>query len=340
MSKTILLTGGLGYIGSHTAVQLIEEGYGVVIADNLSNSRLEVLDGIERITGRRPGFEQVDLSEKKLVQELCSRYSFDGCVHFAAYKAVGESVQKPLAYYENNLITLLHLLGQFVGKGWGNFIFSSSCTVYGQADRMPITETAPVKPAESPYGNTKRIGEEIIRDAVNADPHFSAIALRYFNPVGAHESAAIGELPLGVPQNLLPFITQTAMGIRPELKVFGQDYPTRDGTAIRDYIHVVDLARAHVVALNRLVGNRNTERFEVFNLGTGRGSSVLEVIAAFEKSTGAKLNWVFAPRRAGDVIQAYADTTKANTILGWRAVRTLEDCARDAWRWETRLRDR
>jgi UDP-glucose 4-epimerase len=340
MNKTILLTGGLGYIGSHTAVQLIEESYGVVIADNLSNSRLEVLDGIERITGRRPGFEQVDLSDKDSVQELCSRYSFDGCIHFAAHKAVGESVQKPLAYYENNLVTLIQLLGQFVGKCWGNFIFSSSCTVYGQADRMPISETAPLKPAESPYGNTKQIGEEILRDAVKADSQFSAIALRYFNPVGAHESAEIGELPLGVPLNLLPFITQTAIGIRPELKVFGQDYPTRDGTAIRDYIHVVDLARAHVAALNRLVGKLNTERFEVFNLGTGRGSSVLEVIDAFEKSTGVKLKWVFAPRRAGDVIQAYADTTKANTILGWRAVRTLEDCARDAWRWETRLRDR
>jgi UDP-glucose 4-epimerase len=340
MNKTILLTGGLGYIGSHTAVQLIEEGYEVVIVDNLSNSRLEVLEGIERITGRRPGFEQLDLSDKKSVQELCSRFRFDGCVHFAAYKAVGESIQKPLAYYENNLITLLHLLSQFVGKGWGNFIFSSSCTIYGQADRMPIAETAPVKPAESPYGNTKQIGEEIIRDTVNADPRFSAIALRYFNPVGAHESAEIGELPLGVPLNLLPYITQTAIGIRPELKVFGQDYPTRDGTAIRDYIHVVDLARAHVVALNRLVEKRNTERFEVFNLGTGRGVSVLEVIHAFEKATQVKLNWAFAPRRAGDVIQAYADTTKANAILGWRAVRTLEDCARDAWRWETRLRDR
>lgn len=338
MSKTILLTGGLGYIGSHTAVELLREGYGVVVADDLSNSRPEVLDGIERITGKRPAFEEVDLREKAAVQALCSRHNFDGCVHFAAYKAVGESVQKPLAYYENNLVTLINLLGQFTERGWGNFIFSSSCTVYGQADQMPITETAPVKPAESPYGNTKQIGEEIIRDTVQADSGFSAIALRYFNPIGAHASAEIGELPIGVPLNLVPYITQTAIGIRTELKVFGNDYPTTDGTAVRDYIHVVDLARAHVVALNRLVGRRNTERFEVFNLGTGTGSSVLEVIHAFERATGVKLNWTFAPRRPGDVIQAYADTTKANAVLGWRAERTLEDATRDAWRWETKLR--
>jgi UDP-glucose 4-epimerase len=338
MSGTILLTGGLGYIGSHTAVQLIKEGYGVVIADNLSNTRMEVLDGVERITGVRPVFEQVDLADKTAVLGLCSRHSFGGCIHFAAYKAVGESIQKPLAYYENNLFSLVNLLGQFAGRSWSNFIFSSSCTVYGQADRMPITEDAPINAAESPYGNTKQVGEEIIKDVVNAAPGFSAIALRYFNPIGAHESAEIGELPIGVPLNLVPYITQTAIGIRPELKVFGNDYPTPDGTAVRDYIHVVDLAAAHVLALNRLVERRNEARFEVFNLGTGRGSSVLEVIDAFEKSTGVKLNWTFAPRRAGDVIQAYADTTKANTVLGWKAVRTLEESTLDAWRWETKLR--
>lgn len=338
MGNLVLLTGGLGYIGSHTAVELMAEGHEVVIADNLSNSRLEVLDGIEKIAGKRPAFERVDLSDRKAVGELCARHPFEGCIHFAAYKAVGESVQKPLQYYENNLGSLIYLLSQFVERGRGNFIFSSSCTVYGQADRMPITEDAPVKPAESPYGNTKQVGEQILRDTVQAAPEFAVIALRYFNPIGAHESAEIGELPLGVPLNLVPYITQTAAGLRPELKVFGCDYPTRDGTAIRDYIHVVDVARAHVTALNRLLQGKNGERYEVFNLGTGTGSSVLEVIAAFEKSTGVKLKWSFAPRRAGDVVQAYADTQKANRVLGWKAVRTLEESTRDAWRWESRLR--
>lgn len=334
----ILLTGGLGFIGSHTAVELIAKGYEVIIADNLSNTRIEVLDGIEAISGIRPVFEKVDLSEKTAVIDLCNRYAFDGCVHFAAFKAVGESVEKPLAYYDNNLSSLIYLLQEFDKKGWGNFIFSSSCTVYGQAEIMPITEEAPVVPAESPYGNTKQIGEEILKDAINASHSLSAIALRYFNPIGAHPTAELGELPLGVPMNLVPFITQTAIGLRKELKVFGNDYPTPDGTAIRDYIHVVDLAKAHVVALKRLLDDNSAPRYDVFNLGTGKGSSVVEAIDAFERATGEKLNWAFAPRRAGDVIQAFADTTKANKILGWKTTLTIDDAMRDAWRWEKKLR--
>lgn len=333
----ILLTGGLGYIGSHTAVELIAAGYEVVIADNLCNTRIEVLDGIEEIAGVRPVFEQVDLSDKAATHALCEKYTFNGCIHFAAFKAVGESVAKPLAYYENNLASLIYLLQEFTQRGWSNFIFSSSCTVYGQAEKMPITEDAPVVPAESPYGNTKQIGEEIIRETITAHPEFSATALRYFNPIGAHPTAILGELPLGVPQNLVPYITQTAIGKREVLSVFGNDYPTPDGTAIRDYIHVVDLAKAHVVALGRLIESKNEQPFEVFNLGTGTGSSVLEAITAFESASGEKLNWKFAPRRPGDVIQAYADTTKANTVLGWKTELTIEDAMRDAWRWEVKL---
>lgn len=340
MGRTILLTGGLGYIGSHTAVALIEGGYTVVIADNLCNTRIEVLDGIAKITGVRPIFEKIDLRDKNAVSELCNKYAFDGCIHFAAYKSVGESVEKPLSYYENNLCSLIYLLQEFAQRGWGNFIFSSSCTVYGQADKLPITEETPIKNAESPYGNTKRVGEEIVRDAVAAHTKFAAIALRYFNPVGAHPTAELGELPLGVPANLIPFITQTAIGIRAQLRVFGKDYPTPDGTAIRDYIHIVDLAKAHVAALNRILSNENNERFEVFNLGTGKGTSVLEAIRAFEKATGEKLNWAFAPRRQGDIIQAYADPTKANKVLGWRAQLTIEDAMRDAWRWEKKIRNK
>lgn len=334
----ILLTGGLGYIGSHTAVELIAAGYEVIIADNLSNTRIEVLDGIAQISGVRPVFEKVDLSDKAATHALCEKYEFAGCIHFAAYKAVGESVAKPLAYYENNLVSLIYLLQEFTQRGWSNFIFSSSCTVYGQAEKMPITEDAPVVPAESPYGNTKQVGEEIIHDTIIAHPDFSAIALRYFNPIGAHPSALIGELPLGVPQNLVPFITQTAIGKREVLSVFGNDYPTPDGTAIRDYIHVVDLAKAHVVALGRLIEKKNEQPFEVFNLGTGKGSSVLEAITAFENASGQKLNWKFSPRRPGDVIQAYADTSKANDVLGWKTELTIEDAMRDAWRWEKALK--
>jgi UDP-glucose 4-epimerase len=338
MKGTILLTGGLGYIGSHTAVALIEEGYEPVLVDNLSNTRMEVLDGIERISRTRPAFERVDLRDKQAVVGLCARYSFAGCIHFAALKAVGESVEKPLDYYENNVTGLIHLLQQWTQRGWSSFIFSSSCTVYGQADVMPIPEEAPTRPAESPYGNTKQIGEQILRDAVVAAPGLSVTMLRYFNPIGAHESAEIGELPLGVPLNLVPFITQTAVGLREQLKVFGNDYPTPDGTPVRDYIHVVDLARAHVVALNRMVRQENAERLEVFNLGTGKGSSVLEAISAFETATGEKINWTYAPRRPGDVVQAYADVSKANRLLGWKATRTMEDAMRDAWRWEKRIR--
>jgi UDP-glucose 4-epimerase len=338
MKEIILLTGGLGYIGSHAAVALIEGGYEAVLVDNLCNTRIEVLDGIERITGVRPVFERVDLREQRAVVDLCARHTFGGCIHFAALKAVGESVEQPLEYYENNVVGLVHLLRQWMEKRWAGFIFSSSCTVYGQADVMPIAEGAPVRAAESPYGNTKQIGEQILRDCVVAYPDFNAITLRYFNPIGAHESAEIGELPLGVPMNLVPFITQTAIGIRKQLKVFGNDYPTPDGTPVRDYIHVVDLARAHVVALNRLIQKSNADRFEAFNLGTGRGSSVLEAIGAFEKATGEKVNWAYAPRRPGDVVQAYADVTKANQVLGWKSSRTIEDAMRDAWRWEKRIR--
>ena len=338
--SAILLTGGLGFIGSHTAVELIAAGYEVVIADNLSNTRIEVLDGIEEIAGVRPIFEKVDLSDKSATHALCEKYTFVGCIHFAAYKAVGESVAKPLAYYENNLGSLIYLLQEFTQRGWSNLIFSSSCTVYGQAEKMPITENAPVVPAESPYGNTKQIGEEIIRDTITAHPEFAAIALRYFNPIGAHPTAILGELPLGVPQNLVPYITQTASGKREVLSVYGNDYDTPDGTAIRDYIHVVDLAKAHVVALSRLLEKKNSESYEVFNLGTGKGSSVLEAITAFEIASGQKLNWQFSPRRAGDVVQAYADTTKANSVLGWKTELTIEDAMRDAWRWEMKLNNK
>ena len=340
MSKTILLTGGLGYIGSHTAVELIAKGFDVVIADNLSNTRLEVLDGIEAISGVRPIFEKVDLSDKKATQDLCNKYEFHGCIHFAAYKAVGESVENPLAYYDNNIGSLVYLLQEFTSKRWSNFIFSSSCTVYGQAEEMPISESAPVVPAESPYGNTKQIGEEIIQDTMRANPGFSAIALRYFNPVGAHASGLIGELPLGVPQNLVPYITQTAIGKREVLSVFGNDYPTPDGTAIRDYIHVVDLAKAHVIALSRLLNQQSNDRYEVFNLGTGKGSSVLEAIFAFERASGQKLNWQFAPRRDGDVIEAWAETKRASEVLGWKTELTIEDAMRDAWNWEKKLQEK
>lgn len=336
--KKILLTGGLGFIGSHTAVALIEQGFEIVIVDNLSASRIEVLDGIEAITGQRPIFEKLDLSSKEECDSLFLKYQFDGCIHFAAFKAVGESVEKPLDYYENNLGSLVYLLQNFKKYQLSNFIFSSSCTVYGQADTMPIDENAPIKPAESPYGNTKQIGEEIINDTCNSTG-LSAIALRYFNPIGAHPSALIGELPLGTPLNLIPYITQTAIGVREELKVFGNDYDTPDGTAIRDYIHVVDLAKAHVIALQRLLDGKNQNRFEVFNLGTGKGSSVLEAISAFEKSTGETLNWSFAPRRSGDITKAFADTSKANNVLGWKSEKSLEEAMEDAWRWEQKVRE-
>lgn len=335
----ILVTGGLGFIGSHTVVELQNEGFEVVIIDDCSNSSEEVLKGIVKITGKAPIFEKIDLKEKDKVSDFFKRHAdIEGVIHFAASKAVGESVEKPLLYYENNIGTLVYLLGELSGRPKSNFIFSSSCTVYGQADKMPITEDAPVKPAESPYGNTKQIGEEIIRDTCKVTPGLNAIALRYFNPMGAHPSAEIGELPIGVPQNLVPFITQTGVGLRKELSVFGDDYPTPDGTCVRDYIYVVDLAKAHVQALQRLLNGANTENYEVFNLGTGKGSSVLEVIHSFERVSGKKLNYKIVDRRPGDITEAYADTTKANEVLGWKARYTLDEAMKSAWDWERKIR--
>jgi len=336
----ILVTGGLGFIGSHTVVELQNEGFKVVVIDNLSNSSEKVLDGITTITGETPEYENFDLRDKSKVQDFFSRHTdVEGVIHFAASKAVGESVENPLLYYENNLGVLTYILQELSKKENANFIFSSSCTVYGQAEKMPITESAPVKPAESPYGNTKQVGEEIIRDICSVTPNLSAIALRYFNPIGAHPSVAIGELPIGVPQNLVPYITQTGVGMREQLSVYGNDYPTPDGTCIRDYIHVVDVAKAHVKALQRLVSNKNKENFDVFNLGTGTGSSVLEVIKSFERVSGKKLNYKIVSRRAGDVIEAYADTQKANEILGWRAESSLDDAMKSAWDWEQKIRN-
>lgn len=335
----ILVTGGLGFIGSHTVVELQNKGFEVVIIDDCSNANIKVLEGIERITGKKPLFEKIDLKEKKKVEDFFDRYKdVLGVIHFAASKAVGESVENPLLYYENNIGTLVYVLKELCKKNKASFIFSSSCTVYGQADEMPITENAPVKEAESPYGNTKQIGEEIIRDTCKVTPSLNAIALRYFNPMGAHPSAEIGELPIGVPQNLVPFITQTGFGLREQLSVFGDDYPTPDGTCIRDYIYVVDLAKAHVVALERLLEGRNKENYEVFNVGTGTGSSVLEAIKSFEKVSGKKLNYKIVDRRPGDITTAYADTTKANEILGWKAKYTLDEAMKSAWVWEQKIR--
>lgn len=336
----ILVTGGLGFIGSHTVVELQNEGYEVVIIDDLSNSSITVLDGITSISGKKPIFEKLDLKEKAGVEAFFKKHNnIKGVIHFAASKAVGESVKEPLLYYENNISTLVYILKELKKLPEASFIFSSSCTVYGQADELPITENAPVKQAESPYGNTKQIGEEIISDTCKVNPNIKAIALRYFNPVGAHESVNIGELPIGVPQNLVPFITQTAIGLRQELSVFGDDYPTSDGTCIRDYIHVVDLAKAHVVALGRLLNNKNKANYETFNLGTGTGSSVLEVVKSFEKVSGKKLNYKIVGRREGDIISAYADTTKANDELGWKTKLSLDDAMRSAWNWEQKVRE-
>ena len=334
--KSILVTGGLGYIGSHTAVDLIARGYRVVLADNLNNTRAEVLDGIEAISGVRPEWVKVDLADQAATEAFLRGRDFDGIIHFAAHKAVGESVAEPVAYYRNNLNSLLNLLDYQRAKPSCGLIFSSSCTVYGQADSLPIPESAPIKPAESPYGNTKQVGEEILRDAVRAFG-LKVIALRYFNPIGAHESARLGELPLGVPQNLVPFLTQSAAGLRGALQVYGNDYPTRDGTAIRDYIHVVDLAAAHAVALERMLTASMVEPMEVFNLGTGEGSTVLEVIQSFERATGLPLSWSFAPRRDGDVVAAYADTRRATEVLGWTAQKSLDESMADAWRWQQAL---
>ncbi|NUY81670.1 UDP-glucose 4-epimerase GalE [Flavobacterium sp. MAH-1] len=334
----ILVTGGLGFIGSHTVVELQNVGFDVVIIDNLSNTTEKVMDGIVAITGKTPIFEKLDLREKSAVQDFFARHQdVSGVIHFAASKAVGESVENPLLYYENNINTLVYLLQELAKKPEANFIFSSSCTVYGQAEKMPITEDASVQPAMSPYGNTKQIGEEIITDTTKVT-NINAILLRYFNPVGAHPSAEIGELPIGVPQNLMPFITQTGIGLREKLSVFGDDYPTPDGTCIRDYIHVVDLAKAHVVALQRLINKKNVEKVETFNVGTGTGSSVLEVINAFEKISGKKLAYQIVGRREGDITEAYANTDKANNVLGWKAESSLEDSLESAWKWELKIR--
>ncbi|MBA9072863.1 UDP-glucose 4-epimerase [Flavobacterium gossypii] len=334
----ILVTGGLGFIGSHTVVELQNEGFEVVIIDNLSNAEEKVLEGIIAITGKKPIFEKLDLREKNSVKEFFTKHAdVAGVIHFAASKAVGESVENPLLYYENNINALVYLLQELQQKTDASFIFSSSCTVYGQAEKMPITEDASVQPAISPYGNTKQIGEEIIQDVAKVS-NIKAILLRYFNPIGAHSSAEIGELPIGVPQNLVPFITQTGMGLRKELSVFGSDYPTSDGTCVRDYIHVVDLAKAHVIALKRLIENKNEAKVEVFNVGTGTGSTVLEVIQSFEKVSGQKLPYKLVDRREGDVIEAYADTQKANKILGWKAESTLDQAIESAWKWEKKIR--
>ena len=336
---TILVTGGTGYIGSHTAVELLEAGMNVVILDNLENSKREVIDGITEITGKEPYFEEVDMRDRAALFGVFEKYpEMKSVIHFAAYKAVGESVEKPLAYYENNLLSLIYLLEAMKQFQVPDIVFSSSCTVYGEPDRLPVTEEAPIKSANSPYGNTKQISEEILRDVVRIDPGISVISLRYFNPIGAHPSALIGEFPIGVPANLVPFITQTVIGLRDILRVFGDDYNTPDGSAIRDYINVVDLARAHVVAIQRLLENKQKSSFEVFNLGTGRGLSVFEIIRAFERATGEKVNYRVVSRREGDVEQVYADTCYANEELGWIAEKGIDETLLSAWNWEKNLR--
>ena len=337
--KQILVTGGTGYIGSHTTVELQKAGYEVVIVDNLSNSSRDVLDGIEKITGRRPFFEQFDLRDMDKVDDFFGRYPMiEAIIHFAASKAVGESVDKPLLYYRNNLVSLMNVLECQLKYEVPSIVFSSSCTVYGQPDQLPVTENTPRKDAESPYGNTKKVNEDILRDTIAANPQIKGIALRYFNPVGAHPSALIGEFPLGVPANLVPFITQTAAGLRDELKVFGNNYDTIDGSAVRDYINVVDLAKAHVIAVDRLLENKNKAGYEIFNLGTGTGVSVLEAINAFEVATGVKLNYKIVDRRAGDIEKIWADTTLANEELGWKAETGIEETMLSAWKWEKKIR--
>ena len=340
MKKRILVTGGTGYIGSHTVVELQNNGYEVIIVDNLSNSRAEVVYSIEQITGIRPAFEKVDCLDYEGMDAVFAKYpGIQGVIHFAASKAVGESVEKPLKYYRNNLVSLINLLELMPKHNVQGIIFSSSCTVYGQPDVLPVTEAAPIKKAESPYGNTKQVNEEIIRDTVASGAPIRAILLRYFNPIGAHPSALIGELPNGVPQNLIPYLTQTAMGIREKLSVFGDDYDTPDGSCIRDYIYVVDLAKAHVIAMNRILENKQKENVEVFNVGTGRGLSVLELIHAFESATGVKLNYQIVGRRAGDIVKVWADPSYANNELGWKAEATIEDTLRSAWNWQVHLRE-
>ncbi len=334
MSKKILVTGGTGFIGSHTVVELHNAGYTPVIVDNLSNSSIKILDQLEKIIGYKPEFHEFDLCDvEKTNSFLATNADIEGLIHFAAYKAVGESVEKPLDYYRNNFFSLINLLEAYRGKKV-NFVFSSSCTVYGQPDKLPVTEEAPVKKAESPYGNTKQVAEEILSEVAAANDNYKIIALRYFNPVGAHESALIGELPIGVPQNLVPFITQSAIGKRGKITVFGDDYNTPDGSCIRDYIHVVDLAKAHVAAIKRMEEGKSSSNYDVYNIGTGKGSSVLEVIKAFESSTGMKLNYAIGPRRLGDVEQVYGDVTKSTNELGWKAELGIEEMMSSAWKWE------
>lgn len=341
MKQKILVTGGTGYIGSHTVVELQAAGYDVVIIDNLSNSNVEVLDGIEKISGIRPFFKKLDCNDKEGLKQLLKEHSgIKGIIHFAASKAVGESVQKPLLYYRNNIVTLINLLELIPEAGIEGIVFSSSCTVYGQPDILPVTEDAPVKPALSPYGNTKQINEEIIRDTIYAGAPFKSIILRYFNPIGAHPSTEIGELPNGVPQNLIPYLTQTAMGIRKELSVFGDDYDTPDGSCIRDYINVVDLAKAHVIAMDRMLNNKTEDKLEIFNLGTGRGVTVLELINAFEKGTGVKVPHKIVSRREGDIEKVWANPEHANKVLGWTAKESVEDTLVTAWNWQKRLREK
>lgn len=339
--EMILVTGGTGYIGSHTVVELQNAGYPVVIVDNLSNSNRDVLDGIERITGVRPEFFEGDCTDMDTMKRLFDKYpDIKGIINFAASKAVGESMEKPILYYRNNLNTLLNLLDLMGERGVKGIVFSSSCTVYGEPDNNPVTEEAPIKKATSPYGNTKQISEEIITDVINAGAPFKSVILRYFNPVGAHPSAEIGELPNGVPQNLIPYLTQTAIGVRKELSVFGNDYNTRDGYCIRDFIDVVDLARAHVIAVERMLEDKSEAKIEVFNLGTGNGLSVMELINAFERATGVKVPYKIAPRRAGDIEQVWADPKYANEVLGWTATTPIDDTMRSAWAWQLKLRER
>ncbi|RKD16645.1 UDP-glucose 4-epimerase GalE [Pelobium manganitolerans] len=334
MGKKILVTGGTGFIGSHTVVELYNAGYTPVIVDNLSNSSIKILDQIEKIIGYKPEFHEFDLcDERKTAAFLEANPDITGIIHFAAFKAVGESVEKPLEYYRNNFFSLINLLTPYKGKNI-NFVFSSSCTVYGQPDVLPVTEEAPVKKAESPYGNTKQIAEEILSETATVNSNYKIVALRYFNPVGAHESALIGELPIGVPQNLIPFVTQTAIGKREKITVFGDDYNTPDGSCIRDYIHVVDLAKAHVAAIKRMEEGKSADNYEVFNIGTGKGTTVLEIIKAFESSTGEKLNYVIGPRRAGDIEKVYGDVSKSTRELGWKAELNVDDMMKSAWEWE------
>jgi UDP-glucose 4-epimerase len=341
MKKKILVTGGTGYIGSHTSVELIEEGFDVIIIDNLYNSEAEVVDRIHKITGVKPVLEVFDLCDMEKTAGFFSKNKdIAAVIHFAAYKAVGESVNKPLEYYRNNLLSLVNLLDAMKRFSVPDLVFSSSCTVYGQPEKLPVTEDAPLQPATSPYGNTKRIGEEIIKDTTVSDKNIKAISLRYFNPIGAHPSALIGELPKGVPENLVPYITQTASGLRDELSVFGNDYNTPDGSCVRDYLHVVDLAKAHVVAVKRLIEGRNKTNYEVFNLGTGMGVSVLEAIKSFERVSGIKLKYKIKGRRAGDIEKIWADPSFANKELGWKTLSSLDDAMKTAWDWEKNIRNK